>query len=244
MKNNKGMTLVEIIISIALISIVLLFLFMLLVTVNDINDESEVNSSYLINKSLILKNIEDDLSKTEAIELKKCHISDDGFYTSYNIGDISGDENKVSQCLALRYKYPNDFDGVSKDAFGWEINADGSPKYAYVGVYYYKNKTSYVISYIHGNIKATRLLEDYAPYNIKNNTLEENFRININLGEGNKCNTCLYNKNNQNKNSCSLGCSSQDLTKKQFSTITIPIIGSDGKDYSIIISYYGTVTIG
>ena len=57
MKNNKGMTLVEIIISIALISILLLFLFMLLVTVNDINTESEVNSNYLINKSLILNEI-------------------------------------------------------------------------------------------------------------------------------------------------------------------------------------------
>ena len=58
--NNKGITLVEIIISIALISIVLLFLFSLLVTVNDMNNESEVNTTYLITKSLILKNIEDE----------------------------------------------------------------------------------------------------------------------------------------------------------------------------------------
>ena len=50
--NKKGMTLVEIIISIALISIVLIFLFSLLVNVRDINSSSEVNTTYLINKAL------------------------------------------------------------------------------------------------------------------------------------------------------------------------------------------------
>ena len=44
---NKGFTLVEIIISIALISIVLIFLFSLLVDVKDMNDEASINSDYL-----------------------------------------------------------------------------------------------------------------------------------------------------------------------------------------------------
>ena len=84
MKNNKGKTLVEIIISIALISIVLLFLFMLLVTVNDINLESEVNSNYLLNKYFFLKNVEEELSKTNSITLTTCNIKDDVF-SNYSV---------------------------------------------------------------------------------------------------------------------------------------------------------------
>ena len=65
--NNKGITLIEIIISIVLVSIVLIFLFTLLISVKDMNTESEVNSTYLINKSLILKNIEEDITITISI---------------------------------------------------------------------------------------------------------------------------------------------------------------------------------
>lgn len=236
MKNNKGMTLVEIIISIVLISIVLLFLFALLVTVNDINTESEVNSSYLINKSLILKNIEEDLSKAKSIKLSKCEVSN--FYTSYNTLSLTNDDYKISQCIALRYKYTPGT--LNVDSEGWEIDDSGAPKYAYVGLYYYSNKSSYVISYIHGNIKATRLLDKYEKYNVNDGKLDDNFKININLGSGNTCDACTYDKNVNDCNS-SLNCSSQ--TEDKFSTITIPIIGPDEKDYSIIISYYGKVTI-
>lgn len=223
MKNNKGMTLVEIIISIALISIVLLFLFALLVTVNDINTESEVNSSYLINKSLILKNIEEDLSKAKSIQLSKCEVNN--FYTSYNTSLLTNEDYKVSQCLALNYY----------DSSGTQLGET-----AYIGLYYYSNKLSYVISYIHGNIKATRLLDKYEKYNVNDGKLDDNFKININLGSGNTCDSCTYDKNVSNCNS-NLNCFSQ--TEDKFSTITIPIIGPDEKDYSIIISYYGTVTI-
>lgn len=221
MKNNKGMTLVEIIISIALISIVLLFLFMLLITVNDINDESEVNSSYLINKSLILKNIEEDLSKASSITLSTCDVKTD-IYGNYNSSpspyftdkdNNSKDNLKANKCIKINY---NDGSDVAK-----------------IGIYYYKNKNSYVISYIHGNVKATRLLTDFEKYNVTVNEdhtadLKNDFEIVL----GNTDNSC-----GSNLSECST--SSDDI----FSKITIPIIGPDEKDYSIIISYYGTVTI-
>lgn len=221
MKNNKGMTLVEIIISIALISIVLLFLFMLLITVNDINDESEVNSSYLINKSLILKNIEEDLSKTEvsSVKLSTCNIAD--FYTSYNTyKDSLETKYKANQCISIAY-----------------LDADNNligEKPAYISIYYYQNKSSYVISYIHGNVKATRLLPDFEKYNVtvneSDNTvdLKNDFEIMLD-NTNNSCGSTL------------IGCSS--TSNDIFSKITIPIIGPDEKDYSIIISYYGKVTI-
>ena len=126
--NKKGITLVEIIISIVLISIVLIFLFSLLITVKDINDESEVNSTYLINKSLILKNIESDLDKADSVSLSSCDIKD--FYSSYEVGGLDV-KFRANNCLQFEY---------------------GNGDFAYLGIYYYKNKESYVISYIHDNV--------------------------------------------------------------------------------------------
>lgn len=218
MKNNKGMTLVEIIISIALISIVLLFLFALLVTVNDINTESEVNSSYLINKSLILKNIEEDLSKASSVSLSRCNYGITDFYTSYTVP--SEPKYKANQCIVLTY-----FDNT---------NTQIGDK-AYIGIYYYQNKTSYVISYIHGNIRATRLLENYEKYNVNQSTGElkdQKFKIQY------------TNANNTSKTYDKLNeIPSYEKTTTGFQKIVIPIIGPDEKDYSIIISYYGKVTI-
>ena len=145
--NNKGITLVEIIIAIALISIVLLFLFILLVNVNDINEESELNSSYLINKSLIIKNIEEDLNNSTEITISNC-INDvtsiydiQAFYEGYGTEGYfdENEKNKANECLKLEY--------------------DGDTEPAYIAVYYYDNRDSYVISYIHGTTKSTRLLE-------------------------------------------------------------------------------------
>ena len=58
--NNKGITLVEIIISVALISIVLVFLFTMLIQVNNENSDNEIKSSYLINQAAYIKLLEED----------------------------------------------------------------------------------------------------------------------------------------------------------------------------------------
>lgn len=204
--NNKGITLTEIIISIALISIVLIFLFSLLITVNDINEESKVNSTYLINKSLIIKNIESDLSKidkTSGISIEKCNASD--IYSSYLTDDLE-QEYKASECIKINNSY--------------------------IGIYYYDKQSSYVISYINkdNDIKVTKLLEKFDENNVDkiNGVIKDNFKMKLNIGDSN-CGSDL------------IGCSNQN--NSVFSTITIPIIGPDGKDYSIIISYYGKVSI-
>ncbi len=219
MKNNKGMTLVEIIISIALIAIVLLFLFMLLVTVNDINTESEVNSSYLINKSLILKNIEEDLDNDDiqSIKLDDCQITN--FYTSYVVP--SENKYKVNQCLSLTY-----YNSTTQNS----STQIGEP--AYIGIYYYQNKSSYVISYIHGTVKATRLLNKFEDFNVDkdnnwSNDRKERFKIEY------------TNANNVSRKYDNLISGTTEGLHK----ITIPIIGPDEKDYSILISYYGRVTV-
>ena len=211
--NKKGMTLVEIIISIALISIVLIFLFSLLVNVRDINSSSEVNTTYLINKALILKNIEEDLSKKEGTEItvKKCDITD--LYSNYGNGDSyfnNKDENKANECI--------------------EFNFGGSD-IARLGIYYYKNKDSYVISYIHDSIKATRLLPDFAKFNVT----DEKINFDIKYSNSNNYN-CVLTGNNPY-------CVTTTNNDKFYHKIEIPIIGDDEKDYSILISYYGILNI-
>ena len=128
--NKKGITLIEIIISIVLISIVLIFLFSLLVMVRDINDESEINSTYLINKSLILKNIESDLSKAGSVNISKCEIP-------------SGNKTNISSFFYSYDDYYNDLDENQKAHNCIKFNF-GEGDDGYLGIYYYKNNYKYI----------------------------------------------------------------------------------------------------
>lgn len=212
--NNKGITLVEIIISIALISLVLIFLFSLLVNVNDINKEADVNSTYLINKALILKNIEEDLRDKKKITIRPCRENIYSNYDSY-VSELK-ENQKGYECIELEY---------------------GENDVAKLGIYYYKNKKSYVISYIHNTVKATRTLPNFEKYNVAHGKIKKYIEF--------------YNKNN---NYCHLNytgmiyniisnVASCSNTDSGFYKIQIPIIGEDGKDYTILISYYGTVSV-
>ena len=217
--NKKGMTLVEIIISIALISIVLVFLFSLLVDVKDMNDEASINSDYLINKALILKNIEEDLDKANTkLKINTCEISD--FYTTYpTIETINGGDYSYFQQSSDK----SDSD-VQKRLASECISFDFGDSKAYLGIYYYKNKNSYVISYIHGDTKATRLLPEFEKYNVDTNgNIKSGFEIKYSNSSG---------------TTNEIITSEKILDKDIFHKIEIPIIGSDGKDYSILISYY------
>ena len=219
--NKKGITLVEIIISIALISIVLVFLFSLLVDVKDMNDEASINSDYLINKALILKNIEEDLDKSDSLKLKTCEIND--FYTTYpkidtiNEGDYSYFKQSDEDIDIIKKR-------LASECISFKFN-NNDKDIAHLGIYYYKNKDSYVISYIHGNTKATRLLPEFEKYNVdkQNGIIKSGFEIKY--------------SNSSGTNNVQITGETK-LENDIFHKIEIPIIGSDGKDYSILISYY------
>ena len=210
--NKKGITLTEIIISIALISLVLIFLFSLLVVVNDINKESEVNSTYLIGKSLILKNIEEDLSK-EGVSfiIGECQTED--FFTSYKI-----DEKDMSGNIKRKYFSYEDkpliyrFELAASKCYKFDFGSEGV---GFLSIYFHKVKNSYVISYVHNNVRVTKELPDFEKYNlILSDTDSDGINDKAELRDW------TY------------------TTESGFNTFTIPIIGSDEKDYSIIISYY------
>ncbi len=60
-KNNKGITIIEMIVSISLISIVLIFLLRLLLTIKDMDDKSLSMIEYEEKTSLIMKSVQDSL---------------------------------------------------------------------------------------------------------------------------------------------------------------------------------------
>ena len=234
--NKKGMTLVEIIISIALISIVLIFLFSLLVDVKDMNDEASINSDYLINKALMLKNIEEDLDKaTTELNINTCEINT--FYTTYpTIEKINGGDYSYFKQSSDK----SDSD-VQKRLASECISFDFGDSKAYLGIYYYKNKNSYVISYIHGDTKATRLLPEFDKYNIDSDgNIRAGFKIKY--SNSNQTSECILNSGNNkltdDEKNIKCTFASKTLEDGKFHKIEIPIIGSDGKDYSILISYY------
>lgn len=191
--NNKGVTLTEIIISIALIAIVLVFLASLLVTVNDINKESATNSTYLIGKSLLIKNIENDLKNAASLKITECSVTD--IYSTYNEPD------KPEFCYVFDY---------------------GSGDIAKLGLFFYDKSSMYIVSYIHGDIRTRMELPDFEK-NTNNITVEgDNAKL-----KPNKFTT--YSGTTETPPSGNI---------TGFFTMTIPIIGEDGKDYSIIISDY------
>ena len=132
--DNKGITLVEIIVSVALIAIVIIFLFTLLIQINNENSDSEINSSYLINQSSFIKQIEEDIIEYNLQRGNSCR--GEGVY----LPRWNGDSNYI-KCLTFVYS----------DA-----------TYSYGHLFLYKtsdNKT--VLSYYRGDFKQSVELESF-----------------------------------------------------------------------------------
>lgn len=221
--NKKGITLIEIIISIVLISIVLILLFSLLISVQDINYESRVNSTYLINKSLMIKNIEEDFDKANTIHIDKCKIEEDDFYKGY--GKSVGTEHYFPQLSGGG----DDPIYTANNCLKFIYNKGTTDQsVAFLGIYYYNSKKMYVISYVHGTHKSTRTLPEFETIPANLHSLENNKWLHNDL----EINNTYF------EGGCSPNTSNCNLTNDKFHNIYIPIMGSDGKDYSLNISYY------
>ncbi len=76
MKNNKGMTIVEIIVSLVLISVILIFLMNLLITVQNYSIQDQNATDLLINKAVITKAIEKDMNEYKLSSVGPCLEAD------------------------------------------------------------------------------------------------------------------------------------------------------------------------
>ena len=190
--NNKGITLVEIIISIALISIVLVFIFSMLIQVNNENAENEVKSSYLINQAAYIKQIEEDFLDYKLKLIEKCDGS--------NKPSISG----ITNNYCLHFKYDNETTTTTDDIEAYlflyqRTKSDSTEKETALSYYRDENHAN--------NFKQTVILEDYVWPNTSDNTFWVSPR------------------------------SSTLTTACTAYSAKLPIIGPDGNDYSINLSY-------
>ncbi len=82
---NKGFTLVELIISIALISIVVMFLFNLLTDVKASNNNTDFNRKNQQKRAIIIKNIQEDLTNRKLVGILNRHSNELSSNTIANI---------------------------------------------------------------------------------------------------------------------------------------------------------------
>lgn len=70
MKNKRGITLIELIISIALISIVIVFLFQLLVDVKNSDNKIDYAKEFQQQRAVIIKNIQEDFLNNKLVNMR------------------------------------------------------------------------------------------------------------------------------------------------------------------------------
>lgn len=195
MKNNKGLTITEIVISITLVSIVLVFLLNVLITVRNENNSSQSLSRLLINQALIIKDIETD-------------------FIDYELQQVNGCSDSVITENAHRI-VPANADPISLHCLEFTFNeALVSENKGYLLYYSYKysntdSENLSVVGYKRGSHKIMRET-DVAP------SKEPEFYGTVN-------NLCSNNK-------CVL-------------KINLPLLGSDGENYGINLSYVSNKTV-
>lgn len=257
--NNKGMSLIEIIISIALISIVLIFIFSLLVNVKDINTESELNSANLVQKALMISDIEDDLMNSTKLVITSC--GDQGvnsFHPQY-AAEVSGYKTSnqldrlASMCIKFEISRP-DPDGPAGPGSAYQT-------YAHLAIHYctntIANRQGYKISYIaEDGGKYSRDLPDFEKNNVTTTATSGELRttnipsIIYGSSSNGSTGTITFEKNSTSSyEEFTMPSSKPTLTLESslastatneidYAVIRIPVLGTDGKDYTYLISYH------
>jgi prepilin-type N-terminal cleavage/methylation domain-containing protein len=139
MKNNKGMTIVEIIVSITLVSVVLVFLLNLLITVKGYKDKSQSASDLLINQALITKEAENDINNYGLTEISYC---DDNILNGTSASKIIPSGASNIYCLKLIFN-----DDLLTDNIGYLL------QYTYQ---YSSTTTKNVVGYKRGTNQVVR----------------------------------------------------------------------------------------
>lgn len=104
MLNKKGMTLLEIVISIALISVVMLFLFSLL---NDIQYESKHTSyakDFLVSRATIIKDVQEDILNNNITNVMQVNVDANKTTLNFFVGSDPSNMNLEVESKKITYK--------------------------------------------------------------------------------------------------------------------------------------------
>lgn len=115
--NKKGMTLVEIIVSIVLVSIILLFITKLLITVNSLYKKSKLEVDYEVLNSLLIDTIASDINRYGVKE-----ITSDG--KSLTITFDAYRETKLNEYIMKRLSLTSDGGYIKYEYVNEDLNSD------------------------------------------------------------------------------------------------------------------------
>lgn len=122
--NKRGVTILELLISISLISIVILLLIKVMFSLDKINNDDTYASSDEIGRTEIIKNIESDFLKLKlkGIEIKKESNTIISFIYENETKDLKIEKNKIT------------YDNETKSLESKNATYDLCPKYEYVEI--------------------------------------------------------------------------------------------------------------
>ena len=141
MKKN-GVTIIELIVSVSLISIVLIFLFRLLVTLKDLDDKSLSKLEYEEKVSLIIDNVQDTIK-----DLKGCKATVTKEITINCEGMISDDRNIVLNYNGRKFTVSNKIGNSAAKAKTYTFPSDSEIKGGTVTNIEDGNQNSFLIQY-------------------------------------------------------------------------------------------------
>lgn len=117
MKNNKGFTLVELVISITLLSIVLVFMMKVLISLKNKEDANGINTKLLVNQTIISKTLNNDNIKNDIKNIQYCEADKkDCVLIEFAIG--------TSKKLQLLNNANNCYYTISYSDNNFDINSD------------------------------------------------------------------------------------------------------------------------
>ena len=110
--NNKGVTIVELVVSISILTIIVLFLFQLILSLKEVYNSSGIKTEMLNKQAIINREINDDLYDKQLELARSCSTSPD-----------------IINCISFYFK-----DGTSK-RLEFIQKTDSSPAYLVYGDY-------------------------------------------------------------------------------------------------------------
>ena len=106
LNDSKGMTIVEVLVSVIIISLIMGVLFTLLIQVQKVNSDSSKKSTIMISQNVITKAIERDMLEVGVKAISACS------YHDFNISDRLIDTTKDYDCVRIEYNQSYDMADV------------------------------------------------------------------------------------------------------------------------------------
>lgn len=143
-RDNRGMTIIEILVSICMIGLVLLLLFSMLAQIRHEDSNNNIQSNFIINQSTFIKAIEEDIVNYGVVSVSPCSLADANI-SSYTV--VTGDEENFK---CLRIEYGADY---IKDKIGYLMIYNYYTAYDLVNGRYQGKDPSWMIQYVRGNYR-------------------------------------------------------------------------------------------